>query len=119
MTDPNGPYIAMATYLVRPDKVEEFHGLMARHWPTLREEGLATDRPAEVYFGEDKDGPFFVEFVEWVDSEAPGRAFRNDRVSAIWQDLFAFTESRGGRPAVDYPKVVRQHYERFARQPQG
>ncbi|GAA2809700.1 hypothetical protein RMN57_07045 [Kitasatospora sp. CM 4170] len=95
-------YTGLAHYLVRPDKVAEFHELMARDWPTLRDEKLTTGDRAVVYFGEDATGPFFLEVVRWYDQQGPSIAYRNDKVSAIWQDVFRYTEGRSGRPASEY-----------------
>ncbi|MGH3902392.1 MAG: hypothetical protein ACRDTA_29890 [Pseudonocardiaceae bacterium] len=113
---PSSAYTAMAIYQVRPEKVEAFTDLMRRNWPALRSAELVTARPPVVYSGEGDNGPFFVEFVEWVDADAPSKAFRDENVSPIWQDLYAFTEARSGRPAVEYPTVVRQDW--FATQGQ-
>jgi hypothetical protein len=98
----------MATYLVRPGCVDAVRELLRRHWPVACANHLATGNPAVVYSGTDDLGPFFVEFMEWAGPDATGNAFRNDQVGPIWQDLFACTEARGGRPAVEYPTMVRE-----------
>jgi SAM-dependent methyltransferase len=100
-------YTALCTYLVQPDKVEQFSALLHRHWPTLRRHSLVTEAPPIIYFGEDYSGPFFVEIITWVDSSAPGKAYWTEEVNEIWTDLYNFTEARGGRPGIDYPTVKR------------
>jgi hypothetical protein len=104
------PYTVLCTYLVKPDKVDEFHELLRRHWPTLRKHGFVTEEPATIYFGEDCSGPFFVEIMTWVDPSAPTSAYWNDEVNEIWGDLYAFTSERGNRPGIEYPKVWLQDY---------
>ncbi len=98
-------YTALCTYLVHRDKIEEFCGLLHRHWPTLRRYGLVTETPPIIYFGEDYSGPFFVEIITWVDTSAPGKAYWTEEINEIWTDLYNFTEPRGGRPGIDYPTV--------------
>lgn len=102
-------YTALCTYLVQPGREEVFRELLRRHWPTLRKYRLVTEDPALVYFGEDYSGPIFVEIMTWADPSAPGRAYWTPEVNEIWTDLYAFTESRNGRPGIDYPTVQRQH----------
>lgn len=101
-------YIALCTYLVQPGKEAVFQDLLSRHWPTLRKYRLVTEDPALVYFGDDYSGPFFVEILTWVDPSAPGRAYWTPEINEMWTDLYAFTESRNGRPGIDYPTVRRQ-----------
>jgi hypothetical protein len=105
------PYQVLCTYLVRPERVDELRALLRRHWPLLREHGFVTEQPAQVYFGEDGSGPFFVEIMTWVDPRASSRAYHNEEVNAIWNDLYLFTESRGSRPAIEYPQVELEHAE--------
>lgn len=95
-------FTGLALYLVRPDAVAEFHELMRRDWPTLRDEGLVTGDRGKVYYGQDQSGPFFMEVVRWYDQQGPSLAYRNDAVSKIWQDVFRTTEGRGGRQANEY-----------------
>ena len=103
-------YTALCTYLVQPGKEEVFHDLLRRHWPTLRKYGLVTADPAEVFYGQDYSGPFFVEIMTWTEPSAPAKAYWTPEVNEIWSDLYAFTESRNGRPGIDYPTVQRQQY---------
>jgi 2-polyprenyl-3-methyl-5-hydroxy-6-metoxy-1,4-benzoquinol methylase len=100
-------YTALCTYLVQPGKEELFGELLRRHWPTLRKYRLVTEDAALIYFGRDYSGPFFVEILTWVDLLAPGRAYWTPEINDIWTELYALTESRDGRPGIDYPSVRR------------
>ncbi|MFI6846721.1 hypothetical protein ACIBJD_19035 [Kitasatospora sp. NPDC050467] len=95
-------YTGRAHYLVPPEQVADFHGLMRRDWPVLRAERLTTGDRAVVYYGEDDTGPFFLEVVRWYRREGPGIAYRNERVGAVWQEVYRRTEPRGARPACEY-----------------
>jgi hypothetical protein len=93
-------------YRVRAGREPEFEKLLARHWPTLRELGLATEDAARHYRGSEQSGePLFVEIFEWASADAPGRAHEHPAVMAIWEAMDALTESRGGRPNMEFPHV--------------
>lgn len=110
LSSPPGPYTVACTYLVRPDKVEAVHELLRRHWPMLRRYGLVTEQPAVVYLGDHPAGPFFIEILTWVDPSAPGKAYWEEEINALWTDLYEFTECRNGRPGIEYPRVSLQNY---------
>ena len=101
-------YTALCTYLVQPGREDALRDLLGRHWPTLRKYGLVTEDPPLVFFGEDYSGPFFVEVITWTEPSAPGRAYWTPEVNEIWTNFYAFTESRNGRPGIDYPTVRRE-----------
>jgi len=93
-------------YRVRPGCEDQFAGLLARHWPTLRELGLATDARPRHYRGAEHDGrPLFVEIFEWVDGKAADHAHQHPEVAAIWEPMDALTEAREGRPNMEFPHV--------------
>jgi hypothetical protein len=85
---------AVCTYRVKKGREDEFLGLLRRHWPTLREVGLAEDTPSTVYKGTgDWGGTFFVEILTWKDSEMPNRAHELPAVMAIWEPMGMCCES--------------------------
>jgi hypothetical protein len=95
-------------YRVRPGREEQFLSLLGRHWPTLRELGLVSDARPQHYRGAEQDGrPLFVEIFEWIDGEAAERAHQHPEVAAIWEPMDALTESRAGRPNMEFPHVRR------------
>ncbi len=105
-----GAYTALCTYLVQPEKISLLSDLLNRHWPALHRYGLVTDDPAQIYFGEDYSGPFFVEIMTWASPEAPGQAYWIQEINDIWTELYNNTEPRNARPGVDYPTVRRQSF---------
>jgi hypothetical protein len=103
---PGAPETVICLYRVRAGNEERFVELLARHWPTLRELGLATERPPRHFRGEERDGaPLFVEIFDWVDGAAAGAAHEHPAVMAIWEPMDRLTETRGGRPNMEFPHV--------------
>lgn len=93
-------------YRVRAGREEEFLGLLERHWPTLRDLGLATGDPPQRYRGAEQSGePLFVEIFLWRSETSAGVAHQHPEVMAIWEPMDALTESRGGRPNMEFPHV--------------
>ena len=70
-----------------------FSPFSRRHWPTLREVGLASEKPARWFRGNARDGRRrFVELFEWKDGEASGVAHQSPRVMSIWEPMGALAE---------------------------
>ena len=93
-------------YRVRAGKEDAFQGLLARHWPTLRDLGLASETPPRHYRGAEQSGePLFVEIFEWSDAASAGIAHEHPEVMAIWEPMDALTEARDGRPNMEFPHV--------------
>jgi len=79
-----GPMV-IAAYRPKPGQEEALVDLVAEHIPTLRAEGLVTERePVVMRAG---DGTI-VEVFEWASSEAVDAAHENANVKALW-DRFA------------------------------
>jgi hypothetical protein len=92
-------------YRPQADKVEELLALIREHRTTYRDLGLATDRPEEVYIGQDQDGagPLIVTIFQWVDAEAPGRAHQHPRIGALWEKMATLVEDRPMGPGMAFP----------------
>ena len=92
-------------YRPRRDSVDDLLQLIREHRATYTELGLATDRPEEVYVGEDQDGsgPLIVAIFQWVDSEAPQRAHQHPRIGALWEKMETFVEDRHMGPGMAFP----------------
>lgn len=73
--------IVIACYRPKPGKLEELRALMATHLPTLREQGLVTDRESIVM--EAADGTI-VEVFGWKSRAAIESAHTNPAVLAMW-----------------------------------
>lgn len=102
---PESPSV-VCIYRVKRGSEDKFQKLLERHWPTLRELGLASEQPPQHYRGAEQDGgPIFIEIFGWKDEGAAQKAHEHAEVMAIWEPMGALTESRGGRPAMEFPHV--------------
>jgi hypothetical protein len=79
----------ISTYVIRSDAVDAFRKLLERHWPTLRELGLATETPPLYYLGDttDEGGVPIVEILEWSSENAAAQAHVHPAVSTIWEQM--------------------------------
>lgn len=85
MAKPSAPVPMHCVYRVKPGREAEFLHLLEKHWPALRDAGLATAEPATVIRCEGKTGGvFFVEHFSWIDAEASAKAHRRPEVLAVW-----------------------------------
>ncbi len=89
----------------RADSAEEFREVIREHRRALTELGLVTDRPEEVYVGQDQDGsgPLILAVFQWVDAEASNRAPAHPTVGAIWEKMATMCEDRPMGPAMAFP----------------
>jgi quinol monooxygenase YgiN len=71
----------IAAYRPHSGKEQELRQELKEHVPTLRREGLVTDRPAYVMRA--KDGTL-IEVFEWKSAEAVEQAHHNPTVQAMW-----------------------------------
>jgi quinol monooxygenase YgiN len=65
-----------------PGKEDDLRAVLRDHLPTLRREGLVTDRTP--YVMKAKDGAY-VEVFEWKSDEAIRQAHGNPRVGQLWK----------------------------------
>lgn len=103
------PITSIARYRVKPGCESEFLEIVDRHWTTLREVELVTDREPEVYVGTEKrpEGPLIVEIFDWVDEDASRRAHTHPLVSRIWEAMGPLCEEREGQPAFEFAGLRR------------
>ncbi len=100
------PETVICTHRVKPGEEPAFLRLVEAHWPTLRRLALATDEATRMYRGRDAEGgTVFVEIFTWADADAASAAHENAEVGAVWGPMAALTESRCGRPAMEFPHV--------------
>ncbi len=98
--------IAVCTFRVKAGAEAEFEALLARHWKTLRGLDLATDRPTQLFKGEENGGGrVYVEVFEWLSEAASTRAHELPEVLAIWEPMGALVEARGTKPPMDFIHV--------------
>jgi quinol monooxygenase YgiN len=81
--------IAVVAYRPKPGKEKELLELVRARVPTLRKEGLVTDRVPTIMRA--KDGTL-VEVSEWKSREAIDAAHKNPNVLAMWDKFFALCE---------------------------
>src|SRR3984893_17563358 len=79
----------IVAYRPKPGKEKELLELVRNRVPTLRKEGLVTDRVPAIM--RSRDGTI-VEVSEWKSQEAIDAAHRNPNVLAMWDKFFAICE---------------------------
>jgi len=100
----------ICTYRVKAGARDQFVDLLKRHWPALRESGLATDTPA-IHFEANTDGQgrnndsatTFVEIFSWSREDGPELAHQTPAVMAVWEPMGGLVEDRDGRPGMEFP----------------
>lgn len=101
----------VCTYRVKPGSEAAFEALVTKHASLLARLGLALPEPALLFKRTDSKGRTeFVEVLAWVNERASGLAHSSPEVMALWEPMGLHTESRDGRPAMEFP-----HYETVAR----
>lgn len=94
---------------MKPGAREQFIELLRRHWPTLRDAGLATDTPAPHFEAEvgggrhNGTGTTFVEIFSWTSGQSADLAHRMPEVMAVWEPMGALVEVRDGHPGMEFP----------------
>jgi quinol monooxygenase YgiN len=76
----------IVAYRPKPGKEREILELVRARVPTLRKEGLVTDRVPTIMRA--KDGTI-IEVSEWKSREAIDAAHKNPNVLAMWEKFFA------------------------------
>jgi len=73
--------VVICSYQPKPGGEVKLIELLKKHGPTLRVEGLITDRP--VSFLKSGEGAY-LEIFEWISEEASRGAHENKAVGPIW-----------------------------------
>ena len=89
MADTGNPVLTHVTYRPKKGKEEELFSLVKKHWPILKEIGLATNDPAKVYRATDKRSGqvYFIEIFSWRDEKASEVAHQTPEVMAVWETM--------------------------------
>jgi hypothetical protein len=98
--------IVIALYKPNPGQDEALRGLIRKHLPTLREFGLATDRPSMLMRAGDGT---YLEIFEWVSEEASAQAHEHPAVAKIWDGMGAI----GGMPSLDALAESKRPFSHF------
>ena len=80
------PVIVIVAYRPKPGRESETLDLVRNRVPTLRKEGLVTDRTPTIMRA--RDGTI-IEVSEWKSQEAIDAAHKNPNVLAMWNKFFA------------------------------
>jgi quinol monooxygenase YgiN len=78
--------VVIVAYRPKPGRESELLEIVRSRVPTLRQEGLVTDRVPVMMRA--KDGTI-IEVSEWKSREAIEAAHKNPRVLAMWDKFFA------------------------------
>ena len=78
--------IVIVAYRPKPGKQKETLELVLNRVPTLRKEGLVSDRKPTIM--RTRDG-MIIEVSEWKSQEAIDVAHKNANVLAMWEKFFA------------------------------
>jgi len=81
--------VCIVAYRPKPGGEAELLELVRGRIPTLRKEGLATDRVPVMMRA--KDGTI-IEVSEWKSQQAIDDAHKNPRVLAMWNEFFAICD---------------------------
>jgi quinol monooxygenase YgiN len=81
--------IVIVAYRPKPGKETELLKLVQNRVPTLRKEGLVTDRAAIIMRARDDT---IIEVSEWKSQEAIDAAHKNPNVLAMWEKFFAICD---------------------------
>ena len=93
MSENHGSVDTLCRYLVKPGKEQEFTEILARHWRTLRDAGLATGEPARLLRAEDKAGNVaFIEMFAWKDGNSAQTAHETPEVMRLWEPMGALCQ---------------------------
>jgi quinol monooxygenase YgiN len=79
----------IVAYRPKPGKKDELLGLVRSRVPTLRTEGLVSDRAPTIMRA--RDGTI-IEVSEWKSREAIDAAHKNPNVLAMWEKFFALCD---------------------------
>jgi quinol monooxygenase YgiN len=78
--------VCIVAYRPKPGREEKLVEIVRTRVPTLRQEGLVTDRVPVIMRA--KDGTI-IEVSEWKSQQAIEEAHQNPRVLALWDKVFA------------------------------
>ena len=82
-------HLVIACYRPKPGQEQELLACVRGHLPTLRKEGLVTERPSLVLRAADGT---LLEIFEWKSAAAVDQAHKNAAVLAMWGRFSAASE---------------------------
>jgi hypothetical protein len=99
------PETVMITLRPKPGAERALAQTIARHYETARRLNLLREDTPHLTLRAkgDQDTTYFVDIFTWRDAAVPDNAPRE--IQAIWKEMNALVEMRGGRPALDIVPV--------------
>ncbi|MBL8858144.1 MAG: hypothetical protein JNL28_06565 [Planctomycetes bacterium] len=97
MSTPKKRHVNICQYHVKPGHEAEMEALLAKHWPTLRKAGLASEDPPVIYRGLPSGKPdgehgaqgVYIEIFSWAQPNGPQIAHQTPEVMAVWEPMGA------------------------------
>ena len=101
MSDTKPRNVNICQYRVKAGHEAEMEALLAKHWTTLREVGLASEDPPLIYRGlasgepggQHGAGGVYIEIFSWAQADGPRIAHETPEVMAVWEPMGAICES--------------------------
>lgn len=89
MAEVDDPVLTHVTYRPKQGKEEDLFALVKKHWPILKQLGLVTGTPAQVYRATDKRSGkvYFIEIFSWRDGRASDIAHQTPEVMSVWETM--------------------------------
>ena len=92
--------VNICQYTVKKGHEAEMEALLAKHWPTLRKAGLASEEPPVIYKGLASGKPgdqhgasgVYIEIFSWSRPDGPAIAHETPEVMAVWEPMGAICE---------------------------
>jgi hypothetical protein len=99
------PETVVITLHAKPGAAAELEKVVARHWETARRLKLVRDEAGHLTMRgvEQGDQTFVMEVFTWRDAAIPDAAPKE--IQAIWAEMNALVEKRGGRPGLTIDQV--------------
>jgi hypothetical protein len=96
----------MATFQVKAGMTDRLSQLLDRHFATIARLGFGGGPKPVRVLQDQPNGAVLYEIFDWADG-AIAKAAENLEVKALWGEIDACCEARGGKPALDFPHVKR------------
>lgn len=104
----NSPVVVIAMYRPKDGKIAELESLVHKHFPTLKEYELTTERAP--FIGRATDGTI-LEVFEWISNEAAQKAHDHPAVAKIWEAMAMVCEF-GKLEQLSEAKKVFPHFQK-------
>jgi hypothetical protein len=98
------PETVVATFYLRPEKVDDFFKMMPEYWQLLRKLDLVEPEPGLLLRGEDSTGkPIAMQVFTWKHSSTPDNAPPD--VQKYWNQINDMVEKRDGHQGIEFPEM--------------